>query len=238
MTKQISQPDLIDALTELKLDIFYNFNCHKIGRIESFDPANQTATISLIDKRVLESSEGTQLKDYPPLVDVPVHINKGSKGGFTRPIEQGEYCVVLFNDRNIDNWFANGTVNPPLNDKTHDLGDGLALVGFFSGASPLSSFDNQATEMQYEDVKIKLNSSAAEISYKNLEETTKIVLDGKVEISNKLQSLQDLINQLNTLLTNFVMVDNPATPTITVVPNNATQATITQLQNDFNQLLK
>jgi hypothetical protein len=218
MTKQISQPDLIDALTELKLDIFYNFNCHKIGRIESFDPANQTATISLIDKRVLESSEGTQLKDYPPLVDVPVHINKGSKGGFTRPIEQGEYCVVLFNDRNIDNWFANGTVNPPLNDKTHDLGDGLALVGFFSGASPLSGFDNQATEMQYEDVKVKL--------------------DGKVEISNKLQSLQDLINQLNTLLTNFVMVDNPATPTITVVPNNATQATITQLQNDFNQLLK
>ena len=155
---------------------------------------------------------------FPLLVDCPVFINKGSRGGFTRHIDTGEYCLVLFNNRNIENWFNSGGVNEPADTRAHQLSDGIVIPGIFSNSSPLSDYNNDASEMNFED--------------------TKIALDDKVEMKNATQTLQDLIFQLNTLLQNFVMVDNPSSPIITVVPSTATQTTLTQFILDFNELLK
>ena len=234
MSKQISNPNLTDVLQELKADIFNNFNSHRIGKISKIDASNQTAEVELVDKPVIPTSNGDKLTTFPLLVDCPVYVNKSSAGGFTRPITEGEYCLVLFNDRDIDNWFDNGGINQPASKRTHNLTDGLVIAGFFPTSNSIGDYNNTATEANFGDAILKLDATEAKIS----KGTTEISLDSKVGIKNDTQSLQDLMQQLITLLSAFVMVDNPAAPIITVVPDNATQATIAQLLIDFNVLLK
>lgn len=269
MTTQIAQTRLEDIFLQLKNDIFATFNCHRIGRIVSFDPSKQTADVELVDKATVEVFEGnkviTKIRDYPLLAECPVLINKGSKGGFTRPIEKGEYCIVHFNDRDIDNWFENGNIQIPNTKRLHNITDCIITVGLFSGSAPISDYNNEATEINYEDSKIKLDGNVTI----NSSQLSQMILDinallqsslgatltlntnalfqsssgatldlgSTVGISNGSQDLGSLIGQLITVLKNFTSVDNPAGPTITVVPNNTTQANLDQLLTDFQQLL-
>ena len=49
---------------------------------------------------------------------------------------------------------------------------------------------------------------------------------------------KNLITQLITTITNLVAVDNPSSPTITVVLDNGTKANLANLQIEFNKLLE
>lgn len=60
---------------------------------------------------------------------------------------------------------------------------------------------------------------------------------GKIEINNDLETLNSLLTQLITVLQNFISVDNPVTPTITVQPSTATLASLATLQANFNKLI-
>ena len=215
MTKQISNVNLTDVLNELKNDIFASFNCHRIGRINSFDSSKQVAEVELIDKPVIATEDGNINKNYPLLADCPVYINKGTNGGFTRPITVGEYCIVHFNDRDIENWFVNGVVSEPKSKRTHNLTDGLVTVGYFSQANTITDFNNSATEMNYQG--------------------TKVSLDSKVGISNDAQDLKSLITQLITVLNNLQVLD-PVSGNLPIT--SATASSLSQLQSDFNDLLK
>lgn len=238
MTQQITNPRIEDIFFQLKDDIFNSFNCHRVGIISSFDPIKQIADVQLVDKATEEVFEGnkivTKTRDYPLLSECPVFINKGASGGFTRPIAAGEYCLVHFNDRDIDNWFENGNIQVPNTKRLHNISDCLVTVGFFSESSPISNYDNEATTMDYQGSNIKLNGDV-DI---NSDQGANINLDDKVGISNNSQDLKLLVTQLITVLQNFVSVDNPAAPIITVIPDNTTQANLNQLLTDFNELLK
>lgn len=217
MTKQISNPNLLDIFQLLKVDIFNNFNCHRIGKINIFNSSNQTASIELVDRATLPIStgDGKILKTFPLLVDCPVYVNKSNSGGFTRPIIVGEYCLVLFNDRNIENWFNNGGINELADSRTHNLTDCLIIPGIFSDSNPLGDYNNSATEMN-------LGS-------------TKISLDSKVGISNSSKSLKDLIEQLINALIALQVVD-PISGNLPITA--ATATALNQAITDFNLLLK
>jgi len=247
MSKQIAQPNLADIFQELKLDIFNSFNSHRIGKISKFDSSNQTAEVELIDKAVIPTSKGDLLKNYPLLVDCPVFINKGSKGGFTRPVTIGEYCLVCFNDRDIENWFNNGGVNKPASARAHSLTDGIVFPGLFSNSSPLADYNNEATEMNYENSIVSLDTTKAKMSKgttlveldnseaKISKGTTKISLDSKVGISNTTQSLQILITQLINAIIALEVVDPiSGNLPITTATSNALAAALV----NFNLLLK
>ena len=129
----------------MKTEIFAGFTCHQVGKIESINPAGPVATVSLLIQRVVFNLEqgigaGLQLTptivDYPVLVDVPVFVLSGGGAVITCPVESGDDCLVLFNDRDIDNWFATGAPAQPLTARMHHLSDGLALVGWRSEAQP------------------------------------------------------------------------------------------------------
>lgn len=218
MTKQKSEVSLDDLFEDSKKDIFANFNCHKIGIIESFDTDNQTAKIKLIDKRILDSEEGEELKEYSLLLDCPVFIPKGSNGGLTYPIIKGDTCLVLFNDRDIDNWFEDGNIQKPNTTRTHDLSDGIAIVGIRNKLNKLTNFSNSKTMMNYQG--------------------TEINLDDKVEIKNIARSLKTLMDAFLTAVRDLVMVDNRTTPTITVITNTASFNALNTLLTQFGELLK
>lgn len=134
-------------------EVFSSLNCHQLGTIVSFNAGAQTASISMNVQRVVYnqlseadplSNQPTpitpQIIDYPVLVDCPVYLMTGGGSFISMPIKAGDTCLVLFNDRDIDSWFATGAVAPPPSSRMHSLSDGLALVGFRSQANKISGY--------------------------------------------------------------------------------------------------
>lgn len=131
-------PDLTDVLNEFRNEIFANMNCIQIGKIEKVND-NQTVEIQIQVKRVL--ANGT-ISDYPLLVDCPYFVLSGGSAYIDMPIKKGDYCLILFNDRNIDNWWSTENVKEPADRRKHNLSDGIALIGVMPDSKAL---DNDGT---------------------------------------------------------------------------------------------
>lgn len=138
LKKNPAPPELTDLIRNIKDDIFRSLNCIKIGRIETFDQTKKTATIKLLFKRAIND----KIISYPVLVDCPVFTLQGGGGSFQMPIAARDTCIVLFADRNIDNWYSTGSEAAPENQRCHDISDGIAIVGIDSLVSSLANYDD------------------------------------------------------------------------------------------------
>lgn len=129
--KQQGLPNLTDLLRATKKDTELGFNAVNIGIIKSFDAGNQTATIQLALKTVISvAPDGTRtLQERPLILECPCFFPFGGGSYLSMPIQAGDNCIVLFNDREIDNWFQNGGMQTPSTYRTHDSSDAFALVG-------------------------------------------------------------------------------------------------------------
>lgn len=130
----VVEPKLEDLFTVFGRKLKIDFNCVKIGTIQSIDYATMTASIQIVFQKQMR--DGSYQK-IPVLTDCPVFTPQG--GGFSLqfPIAVGDTALVLFADRNIDNWFVSGGVMPPANGRLHALSDAIAIVGLNAAAKPL-----------------------------------------------------------------------------------------------------
>lgn len=208
--KLTSEPSLINLVEAIRENIFSTLNCHAIGKIESFDSANQTANISILYQRKVENFEETNLRDdYPLLIDVPLIVLGGGKGSIRFPIETGDNCILFFNDRDIDNWYSSGAKTPLASNRKHSFSDALALIGPKSLANTFSDYDKTRTEFVHDK--------------------TKISLSDKIRIKNQTQNLYDIIDGLFTQL--GALVPNTGIPA-------ANKTAIAALQVQFQQLME
>lgn len=190
-------PDLQTNLQKLKNEIFATMNCIQIGKINSFDTATQSATVEIQMKR--RTSE-TEIVDYPVLVDCPVFFLQGGGAFVEMPIQSGDYCIILFNDRDIDNWFTTANIAEPASFRKHNLSDAIVLVGLNPSTSVLS-LDND---------KIQINSGTYPIKIKTTSGTLDIAVNGNITFNNGTESylkgdyvvstLQPLISALSSLV--------------------------------------
>jgi hypothetical protein len=148
--KQIPAPDLTAVLEETKDDLKYRLNAVQVGIIQDFNAADQTATVRIAIKQVENiTPDGTRIyAEFPLLKKVPVWVYGG--GGFclTFPIAAGDECLVMFNDRQIDNWWLNGGVQPPVMSRAHDISDAIAVVGLRSLPRALSGYSTSTTQLR------------------------------------------------------------------------------------------
>jgi len=163
LDKTVIEPDLYTNFQRLKDDIFQNMNCVKIGKISSFDKTKQTAEIELLVKVKVSD---TEIKDYPMLLDCPVFSLQGGGAYIEMPITSGDNCIVLFNDRDIDNWYQTGNSMIPASKRKHNLSDGIAIVGL----NPLTK------SLTLDGNKIKINSGNYPLEI--------VTLLGKIEIAS------------------------------------------------------
>lgn len=129
--KTTARPDSRTVNDALIRETQMQTNCHHIGVIRSFDTATQLANIEVAYKQVVAVDEdGTKtLKEYPLLGECPVVVLFGGVDVLTMPIQEGDTCLVLFNDRDIDQWLISGDGSTPTTARLHDLSDGIAIVG-------------------------------------------------------------------------------------------------------------
>lgn len=206
-----ASPTTADMLNRVKYDVSREINCHLICKIESIDAAKNTITCSSAFKRRM--SDDTEL-EYPLFVDVPLFIMTGGGAHFLIPPKVGDWCLLCFNDRDIDNWWYSGEVRTPASPRAHSLSDGIALVGVRPQSNPLNivldavtldaldlpiKFKNQDCEIAI-NAGITLNSKAKPMLIKSDEGS--ISIDGKVEVdalSNKV-SVKNSASDLKTVL--------------------------------------
>lgn len=119
-------PDLKIVTKELRNEIFATLNCIQIGKIEKVTSAEQTVEVTIQIKRLAADGTSTAI---PVLVDCPYFVLQGGGAYIDMPIKKGDYCIVLFNDRDIDTWWSTANVTDPNSTRKHSLSDGMALVG-------------------------------------------------------------------------------------------------------------
>ena len=159
--KQIQKPDMADTLENLKQDIFKTINCVQIGFIESFNATDQTAVVRLAIKKIKDITlDGRNIiEEQSLLLSCPAFI-LGGESYVSAPIKKGDSCIVLFNDRDIDNWFIDGSVSIPNTRRTHDLSDAFALVGIRNTQQSIQNFDNESLNLFFSGTNnIKINDT-------------------------------------------------------------------------------
>ncbi len=208
----ILSPEMLDMLLQLKLDINRTMNCVKIAQVQSFDPDKKTVTAQIVFKRVLGTG---MIADYPILVDCPVFTLQGGGGAIQFPIQAGDQCILLFSDRNIDAWFANGGSSAPFDARTHDLSDGIALVGVNALSSSLDAYQANVSQIFYDGAKVALSG-------------------GLVTIGNNVTTLLTLLNLFIDLLKTLTVQDG-----MTVLPlTTASIASLELFKTQFAELLE
>lgn len=234
-------PSMADLLNLLKKEIFFDLNCHHLGTIQSFDSAKQTASISInYTKTFFQINQQGQYNpvqiQYPPLVDVPV-IFLGGGGGFqTFPVAQGDQCLVLFNDRSIDNWYqqGNGVVGPVNMSRAHSLADGFALVGLNWSGTVLANFDTAHAIIRNKagDAGIGLNLQNSKTKIYNSTGSLNSVLQ------NILTQLENLAQAISILTVTCASPGNPSSPPINATDFVTIKMQLTTLASDLGNLIE
>lgn len=159
--QQLGQQPTLASLLELhRKGTMRQINCHQVGEIVSFDPATQTAEVQVKMSFLLNG----EIKEYPLLLDCPCIVLAGGEGALTMPISAGDSCLVLFNDRDMDNWYSGGQTMPPRTDRLHDFSDAIALVGLRNKQNQISGYLAQGTELKYGSSTIKLENGKVTVT--------------------------------------------------------------------------
>ena len=122
------------------------------GIIQSYNSAHQTVTVQVATKvRVTQPSGAVVHQALPLLVDVPVQFPAGAGHSMTFPIAAGDECLVHFASRCIDNWWANGGVQPQAELRMHDLSDGFAALGYRSRPRAIGAVSTSSLQLRSDD---------------------------------------------------------------------------------------
>ena len=170
--------DLQYLLTQFSENIKKNINCIQVGQIVKFYPQDKTADVNICFK---EEKNGKYI-NYPLLLKCPVLGNK-----ITLPIEEGEFCIVLFNDRNIDSWWETGEVQNPYTEDKHNLSDGLVICGLNSFVNAIN-YDNSAINLNY---KTKINGETTINGQTTINDNTIINGDNAINGNNTVSGNTD-----------------------------------------------
>ena len=173
MKKTPITPKLIDVIDAHSLGVMQNMFCAMPGRVYSYAPAKTTAVVEVMMKRVNDQTSETF--DYPALLDVPVMQLSGGDAGVNLPITAGDPCLVVFADRDIDNWFATGSAQVPNSRRVHSLADGFAIVGFRPLTQAVDRPDYLAAGLYRDATQISIKNNKAAI--KNGATDLKTILD-------------------------------------------------------------
>lgn len=199
-----SRKGIAPSLSELfrlhKDDVFIHLNCHAIAKVESFNPEKQTCTAKISYQRTfftrdLKGDEVVEYRDYPLLIDIPVVVIRGGAAGLTMPIKEGDDCLILFNDRDIDNWFNGQNTGGVASPRLHSMSDGIALVGLSSLSTKIESYEAEKVVLFNDQAKFTIGQK---FSMKNDAQDLKLILT-------------ELVNVIIGLATNPTVPGNPAT---------------------------
>lgn len=214
-----TEPRLSDALALLRKDVMLSLNCHAIGTIQDFDITDQTATATInYPKTYFEPDEQgiyqPVLVNYPVLLDCPAIVLGGGSGALTFPIQKGDECLVLFNDRDLDNWFQGGTGAAVATPRLHSFSDALILVGLRSLPNVLSKYDPKRAALRGGAAVVGANTANNKVLISNATPSVNPSTGDLTYASTLLTAIQALVSAIN----GMTIIAPPGGGTCSIVP--------------------
>lgn len=136
------------------------------GIVVSADLAAQTCVVQPTIKGVLlDKKNNATSVNLPLLADVPICFPRAGQFALTLPLSAGDEVLVVFSSRAIDSWWQSGGVGEPVEQRMHDLSDGLAILAPTSQPKKLTAVQSDGMELRTLDrnVFIKLTTAGIQI---------------------------------------------------------------------------
>lgn len=150
----------IDITLQEALKLAFDFMISGIhtampGRIESYDPNKQKASIKPLIKR----KYGSDVVSMPIVNNVPVMFPRTANSSLTFPINQGDYVLLIFAERSMERWLQKGGEQEAIDPRKYDLTDGIAIPGLFPFTSSTQSVNNNDLVVTHEDQTITIKKN-------------------------------------------------------------------------------
>ncbi len=235
-----NEPTLSDLLDLLKKEIMLGLNCHHVGTVQSFSAATMTVTASINYTKTffqLNPASQTYLPvqvNYAPVLKAPIICLGGGKANLTMPIAAGDECLLIFNDRDIDNWFSGGTTTQAnATGRLHAFTDAFCLVGVKSIPNVLAAYDTVRALITNGNASIGINPSNNKVTIKNTAVGTL-----NATLQNILTQLGNLCTQIELITVTVPGVQSGSSVATSAVPTNAAAiaAISTQISTYATQL--
>ena len=212
--------------------IMSRLNVHNIGRIIEFDKNTQTCTVELMILKQFND----QIITPAPITQVPLIILGSGGGHITLPNPVGTICLLLFLDRNSDNFMETGEAYAPETSRMHDFTDCVALTTFKTAINPIENYDENAITIFNDGLIEEVRKISFIKVYPNIiqiqtADSANITLNDKVSISNTSQNLGTLIQSLITAIKDLTV----STATGTVMAGSID--TLDAIAEDFKELI-
>lgn len=229
-----TQVSFNDVMAIAQEAIMSRLNCHNIGRIIEFDSSTQTCTVELMQIKQFND----QAFIPAPITQVPLIIYGSDNSYITLPNPVGSVCLLLFLDRNIDNFLETGEQYMPETSRMHDFTDAVALTTFKTLANPIENYDDNAITMYYKTIinevlyeaVIKNAGNAINLKMTNGDNYSQINIASKIKIENNNRNLYTLIGNLITAINNITISNNAV--------SSASKTALNNVKTQFGELLE
>ena len=129
------------------------------AQIERYDHTEQRADVPPLPRRAYVVGV---VQGMPVVPDVPVVWPRSGGAQMTMPVRRGDTVLLVFTDRSIDRWLAQGGDVTPDDRRQHDLSDAVAVPGLvpfadFGDVEPSENNDDVLLRYAGSKVRVKQN---------------------------------------------------------------------------------
>lgn len=213
--ENIDIKDIVNLTSESVQSII---NCCKIGRIIDFNSSNWSVTVEILQVMTVNNNS------FIPTIlsEVPLLFYGVGGASITMPNVIGQNCLLLFCDRNIDNFLLTGQRYKPDNARKHSFADAVALLTVNSFVDTPPMYDESALTVNNKDNFIKIYNDSIELYAE------------KIKLYNSTTTLLTLINSL---IDTIKGITTEGTSTAQAIDETSKQA-LEELKANFGELLQ
>ncbi len=154
------EPGLVDVLRLVQRDTMLKIHVSAPGKIVTFDPNTQKASISTEILAVFIDANGEDDLQQPfTIPNVPVFFMQSGPSHDTMPMLPGTTGLLVVSDRSLGKWLSQGVPADPGLDHAHREEDAVFFPGFHPDNNPIANFDMTARVI--EALQIKIGKDAA-----------------------------------------------------------------------------
>ena len=162
------------------------------GVVQAYDADQQTVTVQVAIRELLNIDGTQQWTDIPLLLDVPICFPRAGGYVLTLPIAPGDEVLVVFGDCCFDAWWQSGGVQNQIDIRRHDLSDAFAIPGPWSQPRRVPGYSTNSCQLRNEagsayvelsGSTINIVGSAVNITAPNVTVTGRTTVDGKTTIT-------------------------------------------------------